>query len=196
MAERVAVVVLAGGEATRLPGKLALNAGDAPLLARVFRNVSPGRTTVISCKDVLPPDIARLIDARAIPDRWSQRGPLSGLLSALDELTAPWVFAVAGDAPFVDASFIDVLEARIAGDDEAIVPRRLHAGKSQIEPLAALYRVDAFVREGFPILRTGNGSVRSVIDRLNTRFVDIENERVFTNINTPDDYASLRHVLS
>ena len=34
------VIVLAGGEATRLPGKLFLDAGDLPLLVRVYRNVS------------------------------------------------------------------------------------------------------------------------------------------------------------
>ena len=32
----VTVIVLAGGEATRLPGKLYLDAGDLPLLVRVI----------------------------------------------------------------------------------------------------------------------------------------------------------------
>ena len=49
-----AVVILAGGEATRLPGKLALDVGDVPLLVRVYRNVSPERETWLSTKGPLP----------------------------------------------------------------------------------------------------------------------------------------------
>jgi molybdopterin-guanine dinucleotide biosynthesis protein A len=192
----VAVVVLAGGEATRLPGKLFLDAGDLPLLVRVYRNVSAARTTMISCKGALPYEIDLLVDAPAVVDRWPMRGPLSGLLSTMSELRAPWVFAVAGDAPFVDAAFIDQLEARIAPGDEAIVPRRMRDGNPQLEPLAALYARDAFLREGLPVLLAGNGSLHATIERLSTRYVDIPDERIFANVNTPDDYVSLRPLFS
>jgi molybdopterin-guanine dinucleotide biosynthesis protein A len=193
---RVAVVVLAGGEAKRLPGKLFMDAGDLPLLVRVYRNVCAGRVTMISCKDALPYEIGMLIDAPAVIDRWPLRGPLSGLLSTMSELETPWVFAVAGDAPFVDAAFIDRLEAQIGAGDEAIVPCRMREGKPQLEPLAALYLREAFLREGLPLLLAGNGSLHAVIDRLSTRFVEIADERIFANVNTPDDYLSLRQELS
>ena len=192
----VAVVVLAGGEAKRLPGKLFLDAGDLPLLVRVYRNVSVGRTTMLSSNGALPYEIDVLIDAPAVVDRWSLRGPLSGLLSTMSALAAPWVFAVAGDAPFVDAAFIDMLEAQIASGDEALVPRHLRAGKTQVEPLAALYARAAFLREGLPVLLTGNGSLHATLERLATRYIDIADERVFTNVNTPEDYASLRPTFS
>jgi molybdopterin-guanine dinucleotide biosynthesis protein A len=190
------VIILAGGEATRLPGKLYLNAGDLPLLVRVYRNVSAGRPTVLSCKGALPYEIDALIDAPAVIDRWPLRGPLSGLLSTMNEVRTPWVFAVAGDAPFVDAAFIDRLERQIVPGDEAIVPRRLRDGKLQIEPLAALYAREAFLREGTPVLLGGNGALRVVIDRLRTRFVEIDDERVFANVNTPAEYDAVRRLLS
>jgi molybdopterin-guanine dinucleotide biosynthesis protein A len=192
----VAVAVLAGGEAKRLPGKLFMDAGDLPLLVRVYRNVSAGRVTMVSCKGALPYEIGMLIDAPAVVDRWPLRGPLSGLLSTMSELQAPWVFAVAGDAPFVDAAFIDRLEAQIGPGDEAIVPCRMRDGKPQLEPLAALYAREPFLREGLPVLLAGNGSLHAVIDRLSTRFVEIADERIFANVNTPDEYRSLREQLS
>jgi molybdopterin-guanine dinucleotide biosynthesis protein A len=192
----VTVIVLAGGEATRLPGKLYLDAGDLPLLVRVYRNVSAGRATVISCKGDLPYEIGLLIDAPAVIDRWPLRGPLSGLLSSISEVRTPWVFACAGDAPFVDAALIDMLETRIEPGDEAIVPRRIRDGKTQIEPLAALYFGEAFLREGLPVLSGGNGALRMVIDRLKTRYIDVDEEKLFTNVNTPDDYAAIRDILS
>ncbi|HEV8019975.1 MAG TPA: molybdenum cofactor guanylyltransferase [Candidatus Lustribacter sp.] len=190
------VIVLAGGEAKRLPGKLYLDAGDLPLLVRVYRNVCEGRETLISTKGALPYEIDLLIDAPAVVDRWPMRGPLSGLLSTMGEMRAPWAFAVAGDAPFVDAAFIDRLEAQIQPGDEAIVPRRTRDGETQIEPLAALYLRSAFVREGLPLLSGGNRAMRTVIEHLNTRFLDVEEENVFANVNTPDDYAAIREILT
>ena len=35
-----------------------------------------------------------------------------------------------------------------------------------------------------------------VIERLNARYVDVTDERVFANVNTPDDYEDVRRVLS
>ena len=191
----IAVILLAGGEAKRLPGKLFLDAGDLPLIVRVFRNVSAGRATVISCKGDLPYEINLLIDAPKILDRWPLRGPLSGLLSAMSELRTPWVFAVAGDAPFIDAAFIDGLEAQINVGDEAVVPRHTGIGDVSIEPLAAIYAREAFLREGLPILLSGNGALRSVVDRLKTRYVEIADERIFCNVNTPADYDAVKQVL-
>jgi molybdopterin-guanine dinucleotide biosynthesis protein A len=190
-----AICILAGGEATRLPGKLALEVGDVPMLVRVYRNVSPGRETWLSTKGALPDAIASLIDAPQVVDRWPMRGPLSGLLSTFSAMRAEWVFAVAGDAPFVDAAFVDRLESHATPQYDAIVPMHEDRG-SRIEPLAALYRREAFLREGMPVLLGGDGALRLVIDRLRTRFIPVRDERAFANVNTPDDYAKLRETLA
>ena len=187
--------ILAGGEATRLPGKLALEVGDVPMLVRVYRNVSPGRETWLSTKGELPAEIRAHIDAPQVVDRWPLRGPLSGLLSTLSEMRTEWVFAVAGDAPFVDAAFIDRLATHITPPYEAVVP--LHDDDAKrIEPLAALYRREAFLREGMPVLLGGQGMLRFVLDRLKTRYVPVRDEQAFANVNTPDDYAKLRGVIA
>jgi molybdopterin-guanine dinucleotide biosynthesis protein A len=188
------VCILAGGEATRLPGKLALAVGDVPMLVRVYRNVSPGRDTWLSTKGPLPAEIAAHVDAPQCLDRWPLRGPLSGLLSTLSEMRSEWVFAVAGDAPFVDAAFIDRLEAFVTPQYDAIVPMHDENAR-RIEPLAALYRRDAFLREGMPVLLGGDGALRLVIDRLRARFVPVRDGRALANVNTPDDYAKIRETL-
>jgi molybdopterin-guanine dinucleotide biosynthesis protein A len=191
---QASVCILAGGEATRLPGKLALDVGDVPMLVRVYRNVSAGRETWLSTKGPLPASIAAHIDAPQVLDRWPLRGPLSGLLSTLSEIRTEWVFAVAGDAPFVNAAFIDLLETFASPGYDAIVPR--HEEEDRIEPLAALYRREAFLREGLPVLLGGRGAMRLVVDRLRTFYLPVRDERVFANVNTPDDYAKLRGTLT
>ncbi|HTD32792.1 MAG TPA: molybdenum cofactor guanylyltransferase [Candidatus Elarobacter sp.] len=193
---RAAVCILAGGEATRLPGKLALDVGDVPMLARVYANVSPGRETWLATKGPLPDAIAAHIgEPPQVVDRWPLRGPLSGLLSTLSEMRAEWVFAVAGDSPFVDAAFVDELEACASDDYDAVVPMH-DADAKRIEPLAALYRREAFVREGLPVLLGGDGALRLVIDRLRVRWYPVRDERAFANVNTPDDYAKIREALA
>jgi molybdopterin-guanine dinucleotide biosynthesis protein A len=116
----------------------------------------------------------------------------------MSEMRAPWVFAVAGDAPFIDAAFIDRLEALIRPGDEAIVPRRTRDGAARIEPLAALYLREAFIREGLPVLSGGSGAMHETVARLKTRYVEIgaDDEKLFANVNTPEDYAAARQAFS
>lgn len=204
MTEKAGVVILAGGEATRLPGKMTVDVDAVALIVRVYRNVRSEREIVVAGKATFAPEIDALLPVPLVIDRWTRRGPLAGLLTAFAQMRSRYVFAVAGDAPFVEAAFIDDLErVRLAKASqsarertaplEAFVPRHPSAENvGRIEPLAALYDRLAFLREGVPMLRSGRGSLRAVIDRLRTHFVPVGDERLFTNVNTPTDYAALR----
>ena len=70
------------------------------------------------------------------------------------------------------------------------------ANAKRLEPLASLYRREAFLREGMPVLLGGDGALRLVIDRLKTTFVAVRDERIFANVNTPAEYAALREALA
>jgi molybdopterin-guanine dinucleotide biosynthesis protein A len=183
------VLILAGGEATRLPGKLALPAGGVPLLARVYRNLAPGRSVRLALNGALPRKLDELLPIPATLDRWPRRGPLGGMLSAFADMRARWVFAVAGDAPYLDARFLEELEAARRPGDEAIVPVYRTDGRDQVEPLAALYDRPAFLREGYRVLRSGNGGPRAVLERLRVRHYPVASDARFASINTPADYA-------
>jgi molybdopterin-guanine dinucleotide biosynthesis protein A len=186
------VLILAGGQATRLPNKLELDAGRLPMIARVYRNVSANRETFISCKGTFPAAIDALLPCPMVVDRWPLRGPLSGILSTMHEMRSRYVFAVAGDAPFITSAFIDRLAELVRPSDEAVVPR--HGG--QIEPLAAIYDRQAYLRAGVPLLVAGKGALRLVIDGLRANYVEMkEDERLFANVNTPADYAAVHEVL-
>ena len=188
----IGVVILAGGEATRLPNKLELLAGAVPLLVRVYRNISSGRSTYISCKGSFSNALDAMLDCPMVVDRWPQRGPLGGLLSTMEAMQTPLVFAVAGDAPFIDAAFIDRLAQAYQPGDEAVVPVHARRGRRQLEPLAALYDRLAFLREGSRALTGGDSSMHATLARLRVREVPIDSAdaKLFTNINTADDFAA------
>jgi molybdopterin-guanine dinucleotide biosynthesis protein A len=186
---RAGVVILAGGEATRLPGKLTLDAGGTPLVVRVFENLSSGRETFVSCKGTFPAEIDALLDAPLVVDRWSRRGPLAGLVSAMSRMASPLVFAAAGDAPFVTSSLIVALEAERRPDDEAVVPVHPGAdGAERLEPLAALYDRVAVLREGAAMLRERRSSMHGLLSRLRVRRVRGGDAWTFANVNTRADY--------
>jgi molybdopterin-guanine dinucleotide biosynthesis protein A len=187
----VGIAILGGGEATRLPGKLSLAVDDLPMIARVFANVSAGRETFVAGKATFPAALDALLPAPLVIDRWSRRGPLGGLLSTFARMRSELVFAVAGDAPFVDCAFVERLITAWRAGDEALVPVHERDGKSRLEPLAALYDRRAFVREGLRVLRDGRGALRLVIERLRSRTLPLDDPRIFANVNTPEDYAAL-----
>ncbi|MDE2572933.1 MAG: molybdenum cofactor guanylyltransferase [bacterium] len=189
----LAVVILAGGEATRLPGKLAKPAGDVPLLVRVYRNLEPaGCPVYLSLKQPLPPELAEpLKRCTPVYDVERQRGPVGGLVSSFAAITRRYAFVCAGDAPLVDVAHLRRLLDAWREGDEAVVPvRGRHDGGEQWEPLAALYDAPAFARAGESALRAGRASMRQVIERLRARLLPMEDEAVFTNVNTPAEYAA------
>jgi molybdopterin-guanine dinucleotide biosynthesis protein A len=46
-----------------------------------------------------------------------------------------------------------------------------------------------------PVLRSGRGAVRLVLERMRVRVYAAADARLFTNVNTPDDYAALPALL-
>jgi molybdenum cofactor guanylyltransferase len=159
-------VVLAGGQATRFPGKLQARFGDVPLLEHVLRNVSPAANQVVVAAQ--PAD-----------------GPLGGLLAALEEVRERFVFVVAGDAPFVDAAIVRELASLWRAGDEAVVVAGTTGGTHRVEPLVALYDSDALRREGPAALAAG-GSMLAAIAKLHARFVVLDvAPHTLSNVNTP-----------
>jgi molybdopterin-guanine dinucleotide biosynthesis protein A len=188
----VGILILGGGEATRLPGKLALAAGDVPLIVRVYRNFAAlGNEICVASQRTFEPQLDALLPVPLVIDRWARRGPLAGTLSAFGQMRSRFVFAVAGDAPFVDAGVLRTLLAARRPGDEAVVPERRHEGEALREPLAALYDRLAFVKAALPVLRGGRGSLLLALEGLRTRFVPFPDGHIFTNVNTPRDYAAL-----
>lgn len=182
----LAIVILAGGRATRFPGKLEATLDGEPLLARVYRHVRNIAPTMIAGRDTFSGALDALLDCPIVVDRWPDRGPLGGLLSAAHETTASRVFALAGDAPLVTGDIVNVLLAAWHDGDEAVVPD--HDGR--LEPLAALYQREALMREAWECLHGEDRSMHALLARLRVRRVTCD-AAVFANVNTSADLAQL-----
>ncbi|HET9343354.1 MAG TPA: molybdenum cofactor guanylyltransferase [Candidatus Eremiobacteraceae bacterium] len=195
-AARTTIVLLAGGSATRLPGKLSLAIEGEPMLVRVYRRLVDGRRPcVVSARGPLEPSLAAKVDAPIIFDDLADAGPLGAIVTVASTLSTPLFFAAAGDLPDLDASFVDDLEraydARLGEQPEAVVPVW---SNGDIEPLAALYATSAVVRAGSVVLASGRRRVSAMIDSLRVlRFaVRPQDEARLANVNTRPDYEVFR----
>jgi molybdopterin-guanine dinucleotide biosynthesis protein A len=184
MSAQMGIVILAGGQATRLPGKLQLDAGGVPLLLRVYANVRAAGPVYVCANGSFPADIDFALQCPIIVDRWPASGPLAALYNALEFVHEPIVFVVAGDAPFVTGAVIAELLNHWEPGFDAVVPVN-KAGR--LEPLCALYDRVAFLQAAAPIVRERSGGVRAAIERVRTKRVRLIDERAFANINTPAD---------
>jgi molybdopterin-guanine dinucleotide biosynthesis protein A len=182
------LVLLAGGEARRLPHKLELEIDGEPMIVRAVRRFSQNFCVVVSLANPLPNAIVRKMDCAFVFDRWGKRGPLGGMISACQSLAGEWLGFLAADLPFVDSALMIALrEARCPGDDAVLASHDGH-----VEPLVGWYNRRALLREAEAALARDEAAVYRVIDRLRARFVAVPGEN-FANINTAEDLEAMRH---
>lgn len=188
--------VLAGGESRRMGrDKALLPIAGQTMLERTAALLEP----LVSGVTVLgSPDKYGNLGWQVLPDAVPNRGPLAALVTGLRSTTTDWNLFLTCDLPFMEASFLEFLlaSAREALED-AIVPRTADGP----QPLCALYRRSALaVMER--MLASGEVGVVDCFDALPARFLTEEvlkafafPERLFKNMNAPEDYERARQFL-
>jgi molybdopterin-guanine dinucleotide biosynthesis protein A len=191
---RLTIVVLAGGNATRLPGKLALPVKGEPMLSHVLRALeSTGLPCMVAAGTRFPDALAANTTVPVVYDERPGEGPLAALASAAATIQTPFFFAVAGDMPGIEATFVAriVRAAEAAEWPDATVPRYANG---TIEPLAALYKREPWVAAAHAALAENRRNVSAALDGLRVIYYDIvpEDEPALANVNTPGDYERIR----
>lgn len=187
---KLAIVILAGGKATRMGG------GDKPLkeiagrtiLSRVIERIGSGVPAVLNANA----DLSRFagFNLPVVADaRGDYPGPLAGILAGLDwaarETMATDVLSVPGDCPFIPRD----LAARLYSAREAAgVPLACAGSGGWTHPVIGLWPVS--IREH---LRAALEAGERKIDRFTARFGcataewPIEGYDPFFNVNAPED---------
>ena len=189
--DRVTGVILAGGKSSRLGrDKAFLDFDGAPLISRVYNSVSGLFGEVI----VVAPDSSAFpfLPVRVVGDTFTGKGPLAGVQAGLAALApgSDAAFLLACDLPFVSPGLIRHLVGMRDGH-QAVVPKK----GTFAEPLHALYD-----RRCLPAVEAelagDSPRVSSFFSRVEVRYAGPEEvepfgawERLFLNINTPEDYA-------
>lgn len=183
----IAILIVAGGNATRCPDKLERQFGSVPLVVHVYRNLCGGYPVYISQTREFPPAVASQLSARVCFDAPAGRGPLGGLVTTMHAMTAQRSFVVAADMPRVDLRVLDELRTLWQPLDQALVA--LDASGAP-QPLVGLYDRAAFLRAAEPLVQSERRAVKDVLAGLRWRGVVLHDPDAMLNINTEDDYRT------
>jgi molybdenum cofactor guanylyltransferase len=191
----IAAAILTGGHARRFLGRdksrLVVDAGGRTILDRQLAMLAPvaAELLVITSAARLP-DFAGLPGARVVADAHPDTGPLGAIVTALDAARAGAVFVIGGDMPGVPAALVTALAALHAAGGADVTAAESSRG---LEPLAAIYG-----RAARPALAaalaSGDLSLHRALDRVRLAVMPARDvaafgdpDRLFRNINTPDD---------
>ena len=178
----VSIVILAGGEGSRIGGNKGLQLlRGKPLVRWVLDAVrEQGGELLISANGPGYEDFG----CRVIADEMPGMGPLGGLQAALRLAQNALVMSVPCDVPFLP---YDLAACLLAGLGEADAAVAVVAGKRQ--PAIALYRQSVLPRLD-AYLTKGERRVGSFLDGLGAREVEFTDAKKFININTKEELES------
>lgn len=118
-----------------------------------------------------------------LEDRYDIHSPLAALVSLFEALDTEEIFVLSVDAPFVDASVIEVLIEASQQSDDAIIAK----SPNGVEPLCGIYR-----RTILPIakdmLEKEEHRLTALLEKVKTRHVVFASADPFLNLNRPADY--------
>ncbi len=183
----LAAGILAGRRATRFGGvnKGTLVVGSAAIVDRqldALRQVSHD-IFVIGRDD--PAWTSRGL--RVIADEMPGAGPLGGIYTAILHSPSSRTLVVACDMPFVSASLLRRLAA--VGDADVVIPRHARG----YEPLCAIYSRACADDIRDRLLRGINEASR-LPTGVRVAELDVDDDLMFVNVNTPHDYARAREL--
>lgn len=178
-------IILAGGDSRRMgQDKAMLVFSGQPLIQAAIDRLQPLFPAMLLSVRQLRPEMK----LPQVLDFQSDGGPLTGLLSALAQVTTSWAFAVGCDMPFVSPALVEQLAARRAGY-QAVVP----VVQGRVQPLLAFYSRDCMAPMRAS-LALGDKSLHGALQQLQVCYVD-EAEllmadpqlRSFFDLDTPQD---------
>lgn len=178
--------VLAGGLSRRMGADKALLAtAGVTLLERAARVVAQaaGGVTIIG-------DPARYssLGYPVIPDIRPGLGPLGGVVTGLAHCGRTWNLFLACDLPDVDADFLAWLldlAAQASPVPDCVVPVSAFGP----EPLCAVYHLRSLPAMQHALDRNIL-KMKTMLDTLNAKLVEVPDSNKFRNINTPEDWAA------
>ncbi len=179
----VNAIVLAGGKSRRMGrDKASLPLGEKTLIDCLLDLLKElfDRIIVVGAR----PGVVMDASVFCVADEKPGIGPLMGICSGLEASDTECNFVTACDIPEFDKTFLKRMLER-AGEYDILVPRH---PDGRHEPLFAVYK-----RRLLPLIRFCLDEGVTKIDRIyplcRQGYIEIGDESMLTNINTPQEYS-------
>ena len=179
----IPAVIFAGGKSSRMGRDKALLpfGGEESLAAYQYKRLSGlFREVYLSSKEE-----KFTFDVPVIYDRYDQSSPLVALISALETLGSDEIFVLGVDIPFVEAEVIERLYAHRDASWDVVIAQ----SPQGLQPLCGFYR-RRILPQARENLHQNIHKLQHLLKDTRTLPVTIQNEKTFTNLNTPQEYQS------
>ena len=183
MIEDIACVILAGGKSSRMgEDKALLPFGSSPTLTQfqIEKFQKDFRHIYVSCKkkDKFNFGTNFIEDDK----RFSESAPFIALVSTFEKTEQQNIFFLSVDTPFFEMEHFNRLKNQMKNFD-AVVAK----SPNGIQPLCAIYK-ESVVPHIIELIGIRKFAFAPLFERINIKFVEFEDEEIFTNLNTPDEY--------
>ena len=126
-----------------------------------------------------------------VEDKIKNKGPISGILTGLENISSEYAIVFPCDNPFVTKNTIQTLFNEITCNIQAVVPYHDPENKLKTsEPLHSIYNKNIIPLIDNLILNDSL-HIKGIIEKIDTKFVLIDNKKIlkkeFRNLNHPED---------
>lgn len=194
----MSLIILAGGNSTRVNSKPFLKLGDKTLIEIIINKINNIFNEIIIVTNEIEKynstnSIKNNLRIKVMSDIIKNKGPLSGIYSGLTFSKESYNFVLACDMPFVNINLIKYMKD-ITGFD-AVVPKN----NGYIEPLCAVYS-----KSCLPIIKNqlekNELKIKKFIDKITVKYVGedviekFDKGLCFFNVNTGEDFDEAKEL--
>jgi molybdopterin-guanine dinucleotide biosynthesis protein A len=181
-------VIFAGGKSSRMgEDKSLLPFGSSSTLTefQIQKFQNNFKNIYISCKnrDKFSFNASFIEDLKEYEDS----APHIGLISVFEHLSDKYIFALSVDAPFFKYSHFQTLYKNLNNKTQAVIAKSPNGN----QPLCAIYKKDIL-----PTLKSLVAKKKyrfsHLFENIVVKFVEFENEEIFTNLNFQEDYRKAK----
>ena len=122
-------------------------------------------------------------DVDIIEDCYNNSSPLVALVSVFKRLNIDEIFVLSVDSPFIDFDTVDRLYSNSLDSKDVIVAKSPYG----VEPLCAIYKKTVFLKAK-ELLAKNNHRLQSLLDMVDTQYIEFSNSDIFTNLNYSNEY--------
>lgn len=193
-------IILAGGKGSRLKytEKALLKYNNMTLLENTLNILKPiTDEIIISLRDIKQKELFSeyLTNSKIVYDQYNAKGPIGGIVSALESTTGKYVFIVACDMPFLNINVIKIIFEKSIGYYGAVPVWK----NGNCEPLHAVYQTSILKTIAQTCIKQEKYSVVNAVSKMsNINYIDMDiikifdpDLRSFININEPIDVEKI-----
>ena len=126
-----------------------------------------------------------------VEDKIKNKGPISGILTGLENITTEYAIVFPCDNPFISKNTIQTLFSEITENLQAVVPYHDPENKLKTsEPLHSIYNKNIIPIINELIIKDSL-HIKGIIEKIETKYVLMDNKKIlkkeFRNLNRPED---------